>query len=140
MKKLLRLTALLEAGTGLGLLTVPALVVRILLGASLDPTAGTAVGRVAGAAVLALSVACWAARDAGSGKATAGIVAAMLLYNLVVAALLIHVRFGPGLSGPGLWPVVALHGVLGVLVHGLFATCTGAHGPGPDREERANLP
>jgi hypothetical protein len=90
------------------------LIVRILLGASLDLSSGVAVGRVAGAAVLALSVACWAARDAGPGKATAGIVAAMLLYNVVVVALLVYVRFGPGLAGPGLWPVVALHGVLGV--------------------------
>lgn len=113
MKKLLVITALLEAGTGVALLLAPVLVVRILLGDSLDPASGVAVGRVAGAAILALSVACWAARDAGTGKAVAGIVAAMLLYNVVVAALLIYVRFGPGLSGPGLWPVVFLHAALG---------------------------
>jgi len=113
MRKLLVITALLEAGTGVALLVAPVLLVGILLGASLDPASGVAVGRVAGAAILALSVACWGARDAGPGRASAGIVAAMLLYNIMVAALLIHVRFGPGLTGPGLWPVVLVHAMLG---------------------------
>jgi hypothetical protein len=104
MKKLLTITAIIEAGTGLGLLAVPAMVARLLLGATLDTPAALTVARVGGTALLAISVACWLSRD--NGRA---LVAAMLLYNVFVVGLLAHAALGLSLSGLGLWPTVVLH-------------------------------
>jgi hypothetical protein len=63
MSNLLKLTAVIEAATGLGLVALPSVVVRPLLGSPLDSSAATMLGRVAGVALLALAVACWLARD-----------------------------------------------------------------------------
>ena len=57
MKRFLTLTAIIEAATGLALIAVPAVVVRLLLGAEISG-ASIPLGRVAGAALLALGVAC----------------------------------------------------------------------------------
>ena len=46
MKKLLIITAITEAGTGLGLLAAPAIVARLVLGATLVPSAALTVARV----------------------------------------------------------------------------------------------
>jgi hypothetical protein len=61
MNRLLLLTALIEALTGLALIVVPTLVVRLLLGGE-SSGAAIPLGRVAGVALLALGVACWLAR------------------------------------------------------------------------------
>ena len=55
-RQLLTLTALIEATTGLALLAVPAVVVRLLLGGEISD-AGISLGRVAGLALLSLGVA-----------------------------------------------------------------------------------
>jgi hypothetical protein len=114
MKTLLAITAVLEAATGLALLASPPLVAGILLGASLDAPAAVVVGRVAGAALLALGAACWLARDDGPSRAARGLVAAMLLYN--IAAVVVLAYAGAGLA-PGtifLWLAVVLHAALAV--------------------------
>src|SRR5208337_934574 len=53
-----------------------------------------------------LGAACWIARDDAQGRTAAGLVAAMLLYNIAVVSLLGYARIGPRLSGVGLWPGV----------------------------------
>ncbi len=112
MKKLLVVTALLETVTGLALMASPAPVVSVLAGAALDAPGGPLVARVAGAALLALGLACWLARADGPSQAARGIVAAMLLYNAAVAAVLVYAGIGLKLSAIGLWPAVVLHGAL----------------------------
>ncbi|MDR3404811.1 MAG: hypothetical protein P4L99_20070 [Chthoniobacter sp.] len=109
MKNLLVTTALLEAVTGVALMVSPAPPVMLLVGAALDTTAGLLVARVAGAALLALGVACWAARDDGESHAARGIVAAMLLYNTAAVAVLVYAGLGLKLFAISLWPAVALH-------------------------------
>ena len=107
MKKLLVITAAIEAGTGIGLLVVPSVVAQVLLGATLDAPAAVTVARVAGAALLALGVACWLARDDGRA-----LVVAMLFYNVIAVAILAYAAVGLALSGIGLWPAIGLHTAL----------------------------
>jgi len=112
VKLLLTITALVEAAGGVALLAVPALSATILLGAPLDTQIGLTVGRVAGAALVTLGIACWRARGDDSCRAATGIVAAMLFYNTAVAAILAWAGLSEGLVGLLLWPAVILHAVL----------------------------
>ena len=70
--------------------------------------------RVAGAALLALGVACWRSSGDTDGLARHGVVAAMLFYNFAAGAVLADAGLRSDLSGAGLWPAVLLHGALGV--------------------------
>lgn len=114
MKSLLVVTAVSEAVTGAALLLSAPLVVALLLGASLGTPGGLVVARMAGAALLALALACWRARDDGPSRAARGLIAAMLLYNVAAVSVLAYAGIGMGLSGIGLWPAVVLHAALAV--------------------------
>ena len=118
MKKLLVVSAWLEAVTGVALMVSPAPPVLLLVGAALDTTGGLIVARVAGAALLALGLACWLARNDGRSHAARGLVAAMLLYNVAAVAVLVYAGLGLKLSAIGLWPAVVLH-------MGMGAWCVG---------------
>jgi hypothetical protein len=107
VKKLLVITAVLEAGTGIGLLASPSMVAQVLLGGTLDAPAAVTVARVAGAALLALGLACWLVR--ADGRA---LVVAMLFYNVAAVAVLAYAALGLELSGIGLWPAIGLHAAL----------------------------
>ena len=113
MKRFLTLTAIIEAATGLALIAVPALVVRLLLGAEISG-ASMPLGRIAGAALLALGVACFLARNDTQSGAARGLVVAMLTYNIVATAVLAFAAIGLGLHGVALWPAVVLHAVIAV--------------------------
>ena len=113
MKRFLTLTSIIEATTGLALIAVPAIVVRLLLGAEISG-ASIPLGRVAGAALLALGVACWLARDDRQSRAARGLVVAMLIYNIVATAVLAFAGIGLGLHGVALWPAVVLHAAMAV--------------------------
>jgi hypothetical protein len=114
MRTVVTVTAALEAGTGVALTLAPSAVVLVLLGSPLDSAAGLVIGRVLGAALIALGAACWIARDDAQGRTAAGLVAAMLQYNIAVVSLLGYARIGLRLSGVGLWPAVILHLALAV--------------------------
>ena len=109
-KPLFIATAVIEVGAGLALIASPALAASILIGAPAD----SVVGRVAGAALLALALACWRARQDPNSRAATGIVSAMLLYNVAAGAVLAYAAIGLRLSGIGLWPAVVLHGAIAV--------------------------
>jgi len=113
MKPLLKLTGIIETATGLGLMAVPSVVVRMLLGSPLDTSAAVMLGRVAGAALLALGVACWLARDDTQSRAARGLVVAMLMYNIPATAVLAFAGIGLG-QGVMLWPAVVLHAAMAV--------------------------
>jgi len=105
MKRVLVLAAVAEAATGAALLIVPSLVGQLLLGAELTGIA-TIVARVAGIALIALGVACW------PGTPLAG----MLTYSAAVTLYLAWVGFAGGFAGILLWPAIALHCILMVLL------------------------
>jgi len=95
-----------ELATGLALLIIPSLVGQLLLGAELNGVA-IPVARVAGIALLALGIACWAGRFALVG---------MVTYSTLVALYLAYLGFAGRFVGVLLWPAVALHIVLAVLL------------------------
>jgi hypothetical protein len=109
MRTLLVVTALVEAPVGAMLMLAPPTVTASLLGTPVDGPAVLIVARIAGAAVLALGLACWLARNDGPSRATRGVVAAMLLYNVAMVALLAYAVAAEHLGGILVWPAVPLH-------------------------------
>jgi hypothetical protein len=105
MKWVLIFAAVGEAATGVALLVIPSLVGQLLLGEELTGIA-LPVARVAGIALVALGLACW------PGTPRVG----MLTYSAAVTLYLAYLGFAGGLSGILLWPAVALHTVLSVLL------------------------
>jgi len=113
MKRLLTFTAGIEAGAGLALLAVPARAVHLLLGTEISG-ASIPLGRVAGAALFALGVACWLARHDVQSCAARGLVSAMGLYNLGAVIILGTAGIGSQPVGVALWPAVMLHAAMAV--------------------------
>lgn len=111
-RNLLLVTAAMELGIGFMLLQFPSTVVILLLGSALEGPVALTLARVAGVALAVLGLTCWLARDDGSSHAGRGLVAAVVLYNVAVAAVLAYANVGLGLSGIGLWPAVVLHAVM----------------------------
>jgi len=107
-------TALLEVGIGLALLVSPALAVAIMIGTPFETTADSVVGRVGGAALLALGTASWLARTDEHSRAATGLITSLLLYNIIAVVVLAYAAVGLRLFGVGLWPAVVLHAVMAV--------------------------
>jgi hypothetical protein len=105
LKWVLPATAIAEAATGVALLIVPSLLGQLLLGEQLTGVA-IPVARVAGIALIALAIACW------PGPPLVGI----LIYSALVTLYLAYLGFAGGLTGVFLWPAVALHLVLSILL------------------------
>ena len=109
MKRLLTVSSVVEAGTGLGVLIAPSVLAQTLLGGSLEGPVALTVARVGGAGLLALGLACWLSRNDGRP-----LVMAMLFYNVAAVAILAYAAVGLALSGAGLWPAIGLHTALAV--------------------------
>jgi len=103
------ISAAVEWGAGVGLAIAPSLTASLLVGGSLDTAAGATVGRVAGAALISLGTACWLARSQEHSSAAAGLIVAMLIYNVAAAAILAAAGTVSRLTAIALWPTVALH-------------------------------
>jgi uncharacterized membrane protein YtjA (UPF0391 family) len=105
MKRVLILATVLgEATTGLALLLVPSLVVRLLLGEDLTGVA-VPLARVAGIALMSLCIACW------PGPPLVG----MLIYVAIITLYLAYLGFA-GLAGILLWPAVVVHVIMTALL------------------------
>ena len=72
MNSLLKFIAVIEAATGVGLVALPAVIVRLLLGTEISGVS-IPLGRVAGVALLALGVACWLASYEVQNRAARGV-------------------------------------------------------------------
>ena len=109
MNIVLAVAAASEAATGLALLAYPPIVVRLLLGAEIVGI-GDVVGRFGGIGLIGLGVACWP--SGSSLQALHG----MLTYGTLATLYLAYV----GVSGQGggmlLWPAVAVHALLIILL------------------------
>lgn len=111
-KILLIVSALLEAVVGLGLLVIPAVTVSLLLGVPLDTPAGLVAARIAGAALVALAIACWQVRNGERGSAATNLVIAMLFYNAAAATILVYAGVRLKLQSTLLWPAIVAHQIL----------------------------
>ncbi len=97
LKKLLTLAAIGETATGLALLIVPSLVVRLLFDTEILGV-GVVMSRLAGIALIGLGVACW------PGKPLVG----MLTYGAAVTLYLSYLGTRGNWVGPLLWPAVCV--------------------------------
>jgi quinol-cytochrome oxidoreductase complex cytochrome b subunit len=113
VKRLLTVTALIETATGLGLILMPSVVVRLLLGSELLG-AGISLGRLTGVALLTLGIVCWLASSDTQSCAARGIVTAMTLYNIGAVLILACAGLQSPTVGIGLWPAVILHAAMAV--------------------------
>jgi len=109
---LLIVTALGEAGTGLLALVSPLVLLALLLGVDQASPETNFVGRIAGAALLALGVACWLGRNDHDRPAQQGLLLGVLIYDLAAAGILAYTGWFLSLVGIALWPAVGLHVVL----------------------------
>jgi len=113
VRRILAFTVIVEIGTGLGLLLLPALVGALLVGGDLVG-AGVVVARCLGMTLVALGLACWRGRQSAGNVAAA--VRGMLLYNAGIALYLAYVGTVGHLGGPLLWPAVLIHAVVAALL------------------------
>jgi len=112
LAKVLALSALAEIVTGIALVMSPVFVVTSLL-APVTSALIIPIARVAGIALIALGVACWA----GWNRVADGAFRALLSYNLLVAGYLTYLGTAGHLGGVLLWPAVILHvGVTALLL------------------------
>jgi len=107
--KLLVLAAVGEAAIGLVLVVYPPIVVELLFGAE-TAGAGIVMSRIAGISLIALGIACWP--DGAGGQALRG----MLTYSVLVTLYLVYLGLGGEWVGALLWPAVAAHVVLTMLL------------------------
>lgn len=117
--KLIAVAAAVEAATGLVLVINPSVVAWLLLGADLSG-AGQAVGRVAGFALLALGLACWPASEPVTHKSAAA--RGLFAYNVLAAMFFLFLGVRNEFVGLLLWPAVALHGALAILLARIFVS------------------
>ena len=108
-KSLLTVTAVIEIATGLLLLLAPSVTAEILFGAGLASPVARLVGRIGGAALITIGLTCWLERHRTDRP---GIVFGLLLYNPIVAALVVQAALVDNVSGLGVWPVVGVHFVM----------------------------
>ena len=100
------LVAAIEIPTGLVLVFDPFLFMRLLFG--IDTTGpDTALGPLAGFALLALAIACWPWRSAAAPAASA--VRALLAFSLLCVVYLAYRGVSGAETGVLLWPAAASH-------------------------------
>ncbi len=113
LSNILMFAAIAEIGTGIALLVEPRIVIRLLVAGN-EPLQAMPLGRVAGIAILALGVACWPTRQRAEGGSPA--FWSMLIYSALIALYLAYLFTIEHLGGVLLWPAVALHVVVALLL------------------------
>jgi hypothetical protein len=111
LSNLVTFAAVLEATTGLALMVSPSFVARLLFGVDLTGVS-IVVARVAGIGLFSLGLAYWSGRSAATHTTTY----AVLSYNALVTLYLLFVGIRSEWVGRLLWPAVAVHAGLTVLL------------------------
>jgi hypothetical protein len=123
MRTLMLVKFVVEILAGLAFAFFPSALFVILLGVPLDDP-GAYAFRMFGAAIFAIGLACWLAREDSASAAARGLLTATAFYDFAFVALLLAARLVAGLSGIALWPTVLLH--LGLAVSSLFCLRQGS--------------
>jgi len=113
VKLILIAMALAEVGTGLALIVAPSFIVELLLGEGLSSPQSLVLGRITGAALISIGVACWRA-SSGELRGSRSLVGSMLIYNSAVPVLLTLAAIVNGLRGIAIWPACAIHLALAI--------------------------
>lgn len=111
-KLFLVVIALAETSIGLGLLLLPSVPFALLLGLESATVDAIFIGRIAGAALLAIGVASWMARTDEPNPSLFGLLVGILIYNTAVSILLVYAGAVLKMTGVMLWPTVAFHAIL----------------------------
>jgi hypothetical protein len=111
-KKLFTVAALIEVGAGVSLLSLPGVAIWLLLGVRESALEALVLGRIGGAGLLALGVACWLARDDLGSRTQNGLLWAMLIYNVGACVALAFAGWIARMTGVALWPGVVLHAAI----------------------------
>jgi len=109
MRKLLNLSGYIEAGAGAAVAAFPSATVKLLLGPPHESPAAAALGRLAGAAPVALSVACWRGGFNAQSCAARGVVTAMVINNFGAVLILDAVGLASRPVRIALWPAILIH-------------------------------
>jgi hypothetical protein len=109
---LLSADAAIEGATGLAAILFPGVVIWLLFAAD-PPPIGTALARLMGICLLALSTGCWLGRRE---KGTSAALVSMLIYNILTTAYFIFLGLRGELVGILLWPAALFHLVVSVLL------------------------
>jgi hypothetical protein len=107
-------TAIGEGATGLLLLVVPSVLFALLLGLEQTSPEAILVARLTGAALVAIGVTCWLARNDHVGPAQLGLLTGVLIYDVGATVLLAYAGLVLSMVGFALWPAVVLHAVLSI--------------------------
>lgn len=110
-RNVLLLFLLAEGATAVIAIMAPGLIARLLFDTAVTG-AGVAYGRLLGITLLALVVACWPRTDAVPRAALHG----FLVYNLLAALYLAWVGIAHRPAGILLWPAVAEHALVTLLL------------------------
>jgi Ca2+/Na+ antiporter len=113
VSNLLTFAAAVEVGTGIVLMSDPAIVVKLLLGV-VASAEGRLLGRCFGIALLALGLACW--RERHRPESNSHSFRAMLTYNVLIGLYLAYLGTIGHLGGWLLWPGVVVHITVGLLL------------------------
>jgi hypothetical protein len=113
-KSLLIATALGEGGIALLLLIWPPVPQWLLLGKSEMSSEALFFARIAGAALLAFGISCWAGRNQHNHRTQQGLLVGALIYDVAAALILADAGWFLKLAGIVLWPAVILHGALAI--------------------------
>lgn len=108
-RTLLTLFAIAEGATGLGLLVVPSMLFALLFGITQVAPEAPVIGRICGAALLAVAAASWGGRDAKGRRGILGLLGGVTLYSCLATVLLAYSALVLEMTGILLWPAVLYH-------------------------------
>ena len=126
MKAIQVFVAASEAATGVMLLVYPSGIVRLLFGAEVDGVS-VVMSRIAGIALIALGVGCWP-----GGVSVVG----LLVYSALATLYLACLPATGAWFGVLLWPAVAVHAVLTLLLVWAWARERRCPGLGSEKVRR----
>jgi hypothetical protein len=110
--RLLSIFAVAEGATGLALLVAPTVVVTLLFGSMVEAPEVLVIGRICGAALLAIATASWGARNDNRSHGPLELLVGLTIYNCLATAILLYTAVVLKMSGVLLWPATFFHAAI----------------------------